>query len=345
MSLILYDGPSFSGRSEALRNFAWKPTGAEKTENPGQYIHPLLDTNLSGFATTVGGELYSHGLVGTGSDCAEGGLFGTLTRRLLNGLPLGQRLGTLSGGEKVKLITACSLALRPDRLALDSTLEQLDVDTRTILLREILGPLADRVEVHVADNDHDGISNMFNDRVTFSKNPSAPDLSGPLREFADGIGAARVSAPSINLCGLSFRYPRSPRFIFQNVDFTFDAGQPYLLKAPNGSGKSTLARILLGLQRPTGGAILVGQTAFTPWRTAKNLMFYAFQNPLGQLFGASPLDYLEEVEAAATRRQTFLDHPILSTTNSILSGFGLATFSQEEIFDLPFLVQIGRAHV
>ena len=54
MSLTFYSGPNFSGRSAAMKDFAWSQG------SKGQYLHPALEVNLSGFAATAGGEVRLH---------------------------------------------------------------------------------------------------------------------------------------------------------------------------------------------------------------------------------------------------------------------------------------------
>ena len=69
---------------------------------------------------------------------------------------------------------------------------------------------------------------------------------------AQALGAApeilRVDGVSVSLSG---------RQILDSVSFTVGAGQFTGLIGPNGAGKTTLLRVILGLQRPTGGRVAV----------------------------------------------------------------------------------------
>lgn len=47
------------------------------------------------------------------------------------------------------------------------------------------------------------------------------------------------------------------REILKNISETFDSGKLYALTGPNGGGKSTLAKLLMGIERPDSGAILL----------------------------------------------------------------------------------------
>jgi zinc/manganese transport system ATP-binding protein len=49
----------------------------------------------------------------------------------------------------------------------------------------------------------------------------------------------------------------SGRVIWSGVDFSFDRGEFVAVIGPNGAGKTTLFRVLLGLQRPMGGSVMV----------------------------------------------------------------------------------------
>lgn len=58
--------------------------------------------------------------------------------------------------------------------------------------------------------------------------------------------------------GLSFRYPGANGEVFSGVDLEIPRGAAVGLMGATGSGKSTLADLLMGLQEPTEGSILIG---------------------------------------------------------------------------------------
>ncbi|MDN7122121.1 ATP-binding cassette domain-containing protein [Nocardioides sp. ChNu-153] len=69
-------------------------------------------------------------------------------------------------------------------------------------------------------------------------------------------GPAPGPAPVLELRGVAQHYPG--RVALDGVDATVAPGTLLGLLGPNGSGKTTLLRVLLGLERPTAGAALVG---------------------------------------------------------------------------------------
>ncbi|HUK70088.1 MAG TPA: metal ABC transporter ATP-binding protein [Streptosporangiaceae bacterium] len=79
------------------------------------------------------------------------------------------------------------------------------------------------------------------------------EAQAAVMDEAQALAAAaeilRVDGVSVSLSG---------RQILDNVSFTVGAGQFTGLIGPNGAGKTTLLRVILGLQRPTGGTIAVG---------------------------------------------------------------------------------------
>ena len=57
--------------------------------------------------------------------------------------------------------------------------------------------------------------------------------------------------------GVAFRYPSAADFALRGVSVDVEPGQMVAIIGPTGAGKSTLLKLMLGLYRPTGGAILL----------------------------------------------------------------------------------------
>ena len=70
--------------------------------------------------------------------------------------------------------------------------------------------------------------------------------------------------------------------ILDDVSFTLEDGRFFVITGPNGGGKSTLARIIMGIETPTAGQILLNGrdiTALDVTERAKLGIGYAFQQP------------------------------------------------------------------
>ena len=61
----------------------------------------------------------------------------------------------------------------------------------------------------------------------------------------------------LTLHRVSYRYPRAARDALQGVECRFRAGEGAAVVGPSGSGKTTLLSIMAGLDRPSGGEVLV----------------------------------------------------------------------------------------
>ena len=68
-------------------------------------------------------------------------------------------------------------------------------------------------------------------------------------------------APAVELDSVSFAYGRGAP-VLHDVDLRVAPGEFVAIAGPNGGGKTTLLRLLLGLERPTAGAVrLYGESA------------------------------------------------------------------------------------
>ena len=74
---------------------------------------------------------------------------------------------------------------------------------------------------------------------------------------------------SLNVRDVSFRYGTSDPWIFQNLDLDIAPGEFLAITGPSGGGKSTLLKLLLGLQAPEAGHILLDGHLARPdlWRS------------------------------------------------------------------------------
>ena len=61
----------------------------------------------------------------------------------------------------------------------------------------------------------------------------------------------------IEFKNVSFKYPRTEKYIFRNLDFTIHKGERLAIVGVNGAGKSTLVKLMTGMFEPTEGEILI----------------------------------------------------------------------------------------
>ena len=102
---------------------------------------------------------------------------------------------------------------------------------------------------------------------------------------------------SIELQGVSFRYPLTETDVLKDVSLSVHKGQALALVGENGAGKTTLIKLLTGLYSPTAGRILLnGQDAarFSP-RSIQKEMSIIFQD-----FGQYQLTVRENVALGHT---------------------------------------------
>lgn len=96
----------------------------------------------------------------------------------------------------------------------------------------------------------------------------------------------------IDIKDISFTYEGQDSFALQNVSLTVTKGEWLAVVGHNGSGKSTLARILLGLQLPNSGAVIVDSKVLTEetiW-DIRRVVGMVFQNPDNQFVGSTVQD-------------------------------------------------------
>jgi len=90
---------------------------------------------------------------------------------------------------------------------------------------------------------------------------------------------------------LCFSYPN---FALHNVNFALHAGELLAITGANGSGKTTLGKLLCGLLKPAGGAVLIHGESTAGWRLGQfgQHVGYLFQEPARQIFAPTVLEEL-----------------------------------------------------
>jgi ATP-binding cassette subfamily B protein len=85
------------------------------------------------------------------------------------------------------------------------------------------------------------------------------DLQHVEPELIKTSGTQLVHLPiqTIEFRNVSFRYPRTNKWVLKNINLTFRQGEKIGLVGENGAGKTTLVKLLCRLYDPTEGAIYV----------------------------------------------------------------------------------------
>lgn len=71
-------------------------------------------------------------------------------------------------------------------------------------------------------------------------------------------------------CGLSLCYVMSTDHaflcqpLFKKANLTIERGEKIAIIGPNGCGKSSLLKLIMGLEKPTGGEVLLGEHNVLP---------------------------------------------------------------------------------
>ena len=122
----------------------------------------------------------------------------------------------------------------------------------------------------------------------------------PERAIALPRPAGRIAVESV-----SYAAPSTRRFILHGVSFELDAGVALGIIGPSGAGKSTLARHLVGVLRPTSGAVRLDDADVAIWS----------HHSLGRHLGYLPQDvelFADTVAANISRFQTGCDEEVVA---------------------------------
>jgi ABC-type sugar transport system ATPase subunit len=64
----------------------------------------------------------------------------------------------------------------------------------------------------------------------------------------------RTSSDQVFLC----------QTLFNKANLTIERGEKIAILGPNGCGKSTLLKLIMGLEKPTGGEVILGEHNILP---------------------------------------------------------------------------------
>jgi energy-coupling factor transport system ATP-binding protein len=138
---------------------------------------------------------------------------------------------------------------------------------------------------------------------------------------------------AVSLHDLHFAYTNHTP-VLHGINLEVPAGQYVALVGANGSGKSTLLKHLVGLLRPTRGAVqIMGKaTVHLPVGEMARLVGFAFQHPEHQIFSATVRS-----EVAFGPRNLGLHGDVLAArVAETLDQFGLASYADHPPAVLSF---------
>jgi cobalt/nickel transport system ATP-binding protein len=141
-----------------------------------------------------------------------------------------------------------------------------------------------------------------------------------------------VSAPVIELAGLSFAYPERPP-VLAGLDWRLEAGQRVGILGSNGAGKSTLFMLAMGLLPPDAGEVrLFGRACRREkdFRGLRTRLGFCFQDPDDQLFSAT----VAEDVAFGPLNQGKGRRRALELVEESLAALGLEGFGQRVTYHL-----------
>ena len=259
--------------------------------------------------------------------------------------PLSRYPHELSGGQRQRVVIAIACALKPKLLIADEPTTALDVVLQAQIL-DLLRDLVDERKMGLLLISHDlAVVADMADRITVMRHGEVMEAGEAGRTLTEqahpytrqlalasthvpqrSAPAARGTArpPLLDVAAVIKDYPgrrtsllRKPA-LFRAVDdvsFSIHQGQSVALVGRSGCGKSTLARMILALDRPTGGAIRldgieVNALAEAALKPSRRKMQVVFQDPYGSFdprhkverLVAEPLHLMEKQPSAAERR-------------------------------------------
>ena len=188
------------------------------------------------------------------------------------------KVGSLSGGWKMKLALARAMLQRADVLLLDEPTNHLDVDN----IAWLEGYLKSHTEITSLIVSHDSgfLDNVTTDIYHYEPNKKLACFKGNLANFVKirpeassyytlsasnvqfkfpppGIltGVKSMTRAIIRMSGVSFSYPNAPKPSLTDVSCQLTLSSRVAIIGPNGAGKSTLIKLLTGETVPSQGKV------------------------------------------------------------------------------------------
>jgi len=175
------------------------------------------------------------------------------------------------------------------------------------------------------------ISRQYQDMLVVKDLYTFLDLKNPIT-LVENSKVLENHAPHIEFVNVSFKYPETDNWIFENLNLDIPSGSKLAIVGSNGAGKSTLIKLLLRLYDVTSGKILIDGSDI---RTINLDSYY-------KLIGALFQDYLnyhfivsEAINASSPSDTFALDEVISAAEKSGASEF-------VEKYNEQYQTQLGR---
>ncbi|KAI1449175.1 prion formation protein [Annulohypoxylon stygium] len=189
-----------------------------------------------------------------------------------------QKVGSLSGGWKMKLALARAMLQRADVLLLDEPTNHLDV-ANIAWLENYLKTHTDITSL-IVSHDSGFLDNVTTDIYHYEPGKKLGHFKGNLSDFVKvrpeakayytlsasnvqfkfpppGIltGVKSQTRAIIRMTGVSYQYPKAPKPSLSDVSCQLSLSSRVAVIGPNGAGKSTLIKLLTGEVIPTSGKV------------------------------------------------------------------------------------------
>lgn len=275
----------------------------------------------------------------------------TVIEELAAGVPVGQRLRDMSGGQQQQVAIAAATAHGPRLLLLDEPSSNLSADAVQRLTVTLAGLKTHGVTIVVAEHRlryleelvdrvvvmRDGVIEVQWSAEQFRGIPdeelareglrgvvgsvALPALPATGPSVAGGIDASSVLPAELELEAIRCRL--GGRVVLDLDRVAFAAGAVTAICGVNGAGKSTLARIVTGLQRSTGTVRLNGKVLSA--RARQRASAIVMQDVQRQLFTDS---VQAEIDLAAT------DATQVSDTTDVIDALDLTHLAERHPLSL-----------
>ncbi|WGT48147.1 dipeptide ABC transporter ATP-binding protein [Tessaracoccus lacteus] len=275
----------------------------------------------------------------------------------------------LSGGLRQRALIASAVAGRPELLIADEPTTALDVTVQAQILALLRRLREEGTAILFISHDLAVVSQLadrilvMRDGAVVEQGPTADVLAYPQHEYTRqllravpsaatrgqrlGLGPASPGPHPAPVAGRggpivlsatdvrqSFELPQGGSLAaVDGVSLVVHRGRKVGIVGESGSGKSTLARVLLGLQRPDAGTVLVNGRPWGADIADRRAVQFVSQDPLGSFdprynvgeLISEPLRDVLDARDRATRveevmRSTHLDTELLTAMPRALSG-------------------------